>query len=139
MPIRAKKLTPKQEQFCRIYTDKNSESYWNATKSYLQAYNVPYKIANASWNRMLVNVSIKKRIMELTKVDNRIFDADHELYSVIFQNENLSAKVAGLTLYYKMTGRFKKEKKDNRSDESKERFRRIVAKIWGKKKERDVV
>lgn len=123
----AKKLTSKQEQFCSLYTDKNGECFWNATLSYLKAYNVWYNTANTSWSRMTENVSISYRIDQLLKYWDNNLNIDTELHRTILQNENLWAKISAIKLYYRMTWRFKIKKEDKCDDKSVEWFNWILA------------
>ncbi len=57
-----RKLTPKQEKFCREYVVD-----FNATRAYKDVYKCSDEVANASGPRLLGKVSIQARIADLQK------------------------------------------------------------------------
>lgn len=66
-------LSPEQQLFCIYY----SRTY-NATQSYLKAYECDYKTANVNAHRMLVNASIKKEIERLKEIKRQQIVAGEE-------------------------------------------------------------
>ena len=95
------KLTQKQEFFVKEYLiDLNS------TRAYKEVYKCSDKVANASWPRMLVNVSIQKKIQE--KFDERSkkveLDAEwvlrnlKEVYEEARENKSYSSSIKALEL-----------------------------------------
>lgn len=68
------KLTEQRKLFCLYFTQNH-----NATKSYMMAYDVDYKSANANASRLMVNDSVRaeiKRIKAARNQDWLIDDAD---------------------------------------------------------------
>ena len=136
-------LTLKQEQFCRNYTQ-NSYLFGNATLSYAEAYgydldNLPtddqvyeqrdgvrvcvqesthkryYHMCGAASSRLLKNVKIDKRIIELLNELMTDEQIDAEIAKVIKQNYDLPAKMRAIAEYNKLKQRIV-EKKDITSD-----------------------
>ena len=56
-------LTPRMQMFCIYYI-----KTFNATQSYMKAYNCSYETATASSSRLLRNVKVKKEIERLKKI-----------------------------------------------------------------------
>lgn len=129
-----KKLNPRQELFCRYYTQ-NNHLFGNATRAYAEAYG--YKLDTLSkerpitkrnhageaveWGtseydkacqscaaqgeRMLRNVEINSRANELMNDYLSEEVVDAQRARVIMQNENLNAKVAAIRSYDAVKGR----------------------------------
>lgn len=105
------KLNPKQEMFCRLYAT-DEESFGNATSCYLKAYGLDrqkvedYKNAMSSASDLLRNPKILKRIDDLLE-DYGLNDSfvDKQLFFVIRQNYELSAKIAAIREYNKLKQR----------------------------------
>lgn len=55
-------LNERQKMFCLFYLQS-----FNATQSYIKAYNVDFKTANVSGPRLLVNVSVQEQLSKLKK------------------------------------------------------------------------
>ncbi len=124
------KLTPKQELFCKIYTQ-NTELFGNATLAYAEAYGYDfdkldttrkkdkdgkditgtsefdkaYAVCAVDGSRMLKNAKINDFLRvclnELLKDDI----VDSELAKVIMQNHDLTVKVNGIKEYNKLKQR----------------------------------
>lgn len=101
------KLTPKQEAFCRAYTDfGNQETFGNATNAYKYAYQ-----NTASWStqeaaKMKTNETIMKRINELLQRQGlNDVDVDLEHLKVIKQDRDLSNKMKGIIEFNRLKGR----------------------------------
>ena len=109
-------LKPKHEMFCQLYVN-NALSFGNATQAYALAYDLDanlhgtdeqkddYRVANASGARLLVNVSIKSRVVKLLNdlLKDEIVDA--ELSKVIQQDGELSPKMTAIKEYNRIKGR----------------------------------
>ena len=108
-------LNPKQELFCRMYVN-NGSTFGNATKAYADAYDLDidgvsdeakanYRVANANGSRLLVNASIKSRVVKLLNdlLKDEIVDA--ELSKVIQQDGELSPKMTAIKEYNRIKGR----------------------------------
>lgn len=66
-------LSPEQQLFCIYY----SRTY-NATQSYLKAYECDYVTANVNGSRLLVNASVKKEIERLKEIKRQQIVAGEE-------------------------------------------------------------
>lgn len=105
-----KKLTPQQEEFCRLYTSK--EFYGNGTWSYAEAFDLDisdpkvYRRCMQGATTLLTNEEILVRLNEL--IDDRgLNDAfvDKQLLFVITQNADLHAKMKAITVYNDLKNR----------------------------------
>ena len=108
-------LNPKQELFCQMYVN-NRGSFGNATSSYALAYDMEidgvsderkeaYNVACASGSRLLINVKIKDRIIQLLNdlLKDNIVDA--ELAKIIMQDYKLESKISAIREYNRIKGR----------------------------------
>lgn len=97
-------LTIKQQQFCKFYI----ENKGNATKAYMKAFGTKkYDTAKVEAHVTLTKPNILKRIREIMEENgfNDVF-VDLELKKMIFQDENLMAKLKAITEYNKIKRRY---------------------------------
>lgn len=100
-----KRLTKKQEMFCRLYAT-NREYFGNGTQAYAEAYNIDLSkrgkksIAKASASRLLTYDYISESINKLLDLgglnDERV---DKELLFLIEQNANFNVKLGAIKEY----------------------------------------
>ena len=109
-------LNPKQELFCQTYVN-NGSTFGNATQAYALAYDLDanihgteeqksdYRVANVNGSRLLVNASIKARVVKLLNdlLEDHIVDA--ELSKVIQQDGDLGPKMSAIKEYNRIKGR----------------------------------
>lgn len=97
-------LNPKQELFCQSYVN-NWATFGNATKSYVEAYDVEEESARREGSRLLTKVDVKARVVKLLNdlLKDEIVDA--ELSKVIQQDNDLSVKVSAIKEYNKLRQR----------------------------------
>jgi len=106
------RLTAKQENFCRLYTDLTSPETFNQP-------GICYKLAGystkctdknltAAARYMLRNKDIKKRLLELLEAQGlNDFTVDGQLLRVLKQDKDLSNKMAAIKEYNKIRRRAK--------------------------------
>lgn len=103
--IPKKKLTKKQELFCKLFAT-NREFFGNGTQAYAKAYNMDLtkrgklSVAKASASRLLTYDYISDRINKLIEIgglsDKRV---DKELLFLIEQNANFNVKLGAIKEY----------------------------------------
>lgn len=102
-----KKLTLKEEEFCRLYASKE-EFFGNGVRSYIQAYGpkVKYNSAKVEAHRLLTNPNILERINETLEdvVLNDTF-VDKQLSFLIQQHDDFSGKLGAIREYNKLKNR----------------------------------
>jgi len=106
-----KKLNPKQELFCKLFTS-DREFYGNGVESYAEAYDIDisvpgkYRTALSNASRLLTNADILDRINELLEEGglNDVF-VDKQLRFLVTQNADLSTKRAAINDYNKLKQR----------------------------------
>lgn len=115
MSNREDELTPKQEEFCKLYaTDR--EFFGNGVQAYIEAYGVDtnkpnyFKTAAACASRLLTNANILDRINELLELRG-LNDAfvDKQLELLITQNADLKVKVSAIKEYNALKARVTKK------------------------------
>lgn len=97
------KLTLKQEKFCCLYI---SKYFWNATQSYMEAYDCEYNTARNNWARLLANACIKTRVREHLDINgftNENTDVNHLF--LINQFEDFWVKLGAIKEYNRVTRR----------------------------------
>jgi hypothetical protein len=107
----AKKLNPKQEQFCQLYATEK-EFFGNGVETYLEVYDVDsskpnwYKTACSAASRLLSNVKVIERINELLD-EQGLNDAfvDKQLKFLLTQHADFSAKMNAIKEYNKLRQR----------------------------------
>jgi len=106
-----KKLTFKQELFCKIFAT-DLQYRGNATQSYIKAYNIDttipgkYSVANSGGIENMAKPVIKERIRELLEASG--FNAvriDARLLELIEQKEDKSSSVNAIKEFNKVHGR----------------------------------
>lgn len=104
-------LTPKQEEFCRIYATE-SEFFGNGVQSYIEAYNInlakpgAYDAARVSAHHLLTNPNILKRINEhLEEIALNDTHVDKQMAFLITQNADFNAKNQAIKEYNKLKKR----------------------------------
>lgn len=105
------KLTPKQEEFCRLYAS-DREFFGNGTQAYVEAYNInlasegAYIASAASASRLLKNAKVLERINEyLSEVALNDAHVDKQMAFVITQNADLNAKNQAIKEYNRVKKR----------------------------------
>ena len=106
-----KKLTPRQEKFCQLYTT-DSWCFGNWVTTYLEVYDVDtskkwwYSTATSMASRLLTNVKVCKRINELLETQglNNEF-LDQQTLFLISQHADLWVKARMIWEYNKLKGR----------------------------------
>jgi len=99
-----KELSLKQQQFCKHYV----ENKGNGAKAYLKAFGTKkYDTAKVEAHKNLTKPNILKRIREIMEESgfNDVF-VDLELKKMIFQDENLMAKLKAIAEYNKIKRRY---------------------------------
>lgn len=108
-----KKLTPKQELFCRLYVSK--EFFGNGVQSYIEAYNVnlakkgAYNVALKEASKNLIKPHIYNYINALLE-DGGLNDihVDKQLLFIINQHNDLRSKIAAIKEYNQLKARIKR-------------------------------
>jgi len=113
--IHKKKLTPKEELFCRYFAN-NRDCFGNGTLAYLKAFNtkqnpVKYESAKANAARLLTNDNLLKRCRELLDIRYSEEVIDKELGAVALQWADMSAKVGAIREFNRVKGRIEIRKK----------------------------
>jgi hypothetical protein len=108
-----KKLNPREELFCKIYSS-DEEFFGNGTNSYLKAYGLKkrdYMWAKSCAYKLLTKPHILDRINELLEngVLNDVF-VDKELSFLVKQNADLSTKIRAISEYNKLKSRIIEKK-----------------------------
>lgn len=105
-----KKLTPKQEKFCRLYATEK-DYFGNGAQCYIEVYStkkkpLSYKAARANASRLLTNDNILARINELMEeaILNDTF-VDKQLGFLIEQHADFSSKLGAIKEYNKLKQR----------------------------------
>jgi phage terminase small subunit len=101
-----KVLNLEQMRFVEFYTALGSDTYGNATQSYLKAYNCSYVTAKSNSAQIIKKPHIIEAInMQLEIQGLNDVTVDRELFSTILQNKDLSSKMAGIREYNKLRKR----------------------------------
>jgi hypothetical protein len=106
-----RKLNPKQERFCQLYTS-GGEFFGNGVQAYIEAYKPKqtaknwYKSAQGSASRLLSNAIICGRINELLSADgfNNQF-MDKQVLFLATQFSDFNAKIRAIQEYNKLKKR----------------------------------
>lgn len=103
-------LGVKQELFCKLYVQ--GETMGNGVHAYSVAYNVDitnqrgYNVAKSNAHRLLTNADILKRISNLLEEEGlNNAHVDKQLYLLITQNADFSAKIAAIREYNRIKNR----------------------------------
>jgi len=110
--IEKRKLTPKQELFCKLYAS-DREFFGNGVQSYIEAYNIDmskkgqYSVAKIGAYENLTKPYLLGRINELMDIMVNDIVVDKELAFTIMQKGNLSAKVQAIREYNLLKARIK--------------------------------
>lgn len=161
MAKKGKQLKPQQELFCQYYAGYGDRSLMsNGTLSYMQAFNIDapthrvqvkkggksywdyhdkYKSAKSAAHVLLTNNDIKARIYTLFKTLFSTDVVDSELLSVIMQNEDKAAKVAGVREFNALKGRIIKKIKlsgELKSTLPADRLRQVAAQVLKQQKKK---
>lgn len=118
-----KKLTPKQELFCKLFAT-NREYFGNGTQAYAKAYNIDLSqrgkksIAKASASRLLTFDYISEYINKQLDLgglnDERV---DKELLFLIEQNVNYNVKLGAIKEYNSLRKRIIQREEVNQKSE----------------------
>lgn len=104
-------LNPRQQAFCRFYGDPRSDVFGNGTQAYLRAYKgVSKDSARRSASDLLGKQYIAaeiKKAMEFGEISDAF--VDEQLYLLIKQNGDLSAKLGVIQEYNKLRLRLSKK------------------------------
>ena len=111
-----KKLTSKQELFCKLFaTDR--DCFGNGTQAYLKAFStkekpITYQSARQLSYLLLTKVDITALIRKLMNIfiSNEVVDT--ELAAVMLQWSDISSKVAAIREYNRVKGRIAPEKRE---------------------------
>lgn len=104
-------LTLKQRLFCKLYTG-NKEFFGNGVRAYAHAYGLnltlkrDYGTAKTNAHRLLTNADISAyitQLLDLAGLNDQYIDK--QLYFLVTQNVDLSAKIAAIREYNKTRGR----------------------------------
>lgn len=130
------KATPKQRKFVEAYVDADSETYLNATRSYMTAYDKAYDYANSHGHEVLKSPAVRLSIQERLnreKIDDLIEDG---LTKILKRPGTPGAYLRAVELIAKMRGLFAPEKHLNmnltpeqRQDAYRDLLRDIETKI----------
>ncbi|MFA5234535.1 MAG: terminase small subunit [Sulfurimonas sp.] len=108
-------VTPMQEAFCKLFATE-PEFFGNGTQSYISAYGVDvnqkgaYLRARVEAHNLLTKPNILQRINELLEeIGLNDSNIDKQLFLVVNQNADLSAKIQAIREYNKLKGRIKDE------------------------------
>lgn len=100
-------LNQDQINFCKYYV--TEEFFCNWTRSYMKAYDADYDTAKANASELLTNPNILNFIDSLLE-DSWLNDvrADKELMKMMLQDDDKTAKMKALDMYYKISARVEK-------------------------------
>ena len=119
-------LTYKQELFCRCYAWMYTDTAGNWIRSYKRAYECNYDTAHSNAHRLMAKEGIKARIKELSSKVMTNEEADFELWYVIRQRSELSAKVSAYMAHAKVWGRIIDKSQFTLAPEMQEWYNRVV-------------
>ena len=138
-----KRLTPKQEMFCKLYTN-GGEFFGNGTQSYIEVYKPKrignwYQTARSVSSEILTNPNICKRIDELLSADgfNDQF-MDKQILFLATQYSDFNAKIRAIQEYHKLKKRIteKMEIAVDKPVDLKKQIREAIHKINNANKRR---
>lgn len=111
MAEKVKRLTPKQELFCQLYSS-DKEFFGNGVESYAEAFDIDislpgqYNVAKVGAYRLLTTPYVLERINKLLELGPlNDTSVDKQLGFVIAQNADLGSKVAAIREYNKLKKR----------------------------------
>lgn len=112
------RLTPKQEEFCQIYTSDDREFFGNGVQTYLEVYDIDrtkpnwYDTACVCASQLLRKPKIYRRIEALLQQGGLIdIHVDKHLLFLITQQADFASKLGAIREYNKLKARIT-EKKD---------------------------
>lgn len=120
-------MNPRQELFCQLYSN---QLFGNATLSYSAAYGIrldglsheakydksgkmisespyakKYSTCSVNGNRLLTSAKITARYRELLRERMKPEEVDSEHAKIIFQDDDVGAKLGGIREYNRVNGR----------------------------------